>query len=124
MTKEDNKKATTVEVSVNTMCFFLKLRLSKGADKPLKHNRERYRLGLCGRDSIFCLRSLGSSSSKNFISERYELLILLQQPACWELIPDFVETHNYSEGDLTGPKKKEKKKEGISRLCLPSVFPH
>lgn len=64
--------------------------------------------GSCGSDSIFCPWSLCSPSPKNSISERYELLILLQQPACLALIPDFVETHNYTERDLmtkTHPQK-------------------
>lgn len=62
--------------------------------------------GLCGSDSIFCPWSVGSTSPKNSISESYELLILLQQPACSALIPDFAETHNYSKEDLIPPPTK------------------
>lgn len=52
---------------------------------------------------ILPLVTVVSSSPENSISPRYELLILQQQPACLALIPDFMETHNYTEGDLTGP---------------------
>lgn len=75
--------------------------------------------GSCGSDSIFWPWSLCSPSPKNSISESYGLLILLQQPACLALIPDFVETHNYTERDLMAKPTPKK-----SRLCLLSVFPH
>lgn len=45
---------------------------------------------------------------KNSISESYELLILLQQPACLALIPDFVETHNFTDRDSTAKPTPQK----------------
>lgn len=78
-------------------------------------------LGLCGRDSRFCPWSLCSSSPKNSISEQYELLILLQQPACLTPIPDFVETHNYTKGELIGPK--EKNIQALSPISISALTP-
>lgn len=113
ISKGEEKTAALVELSENTMSIS-KVLVFEDCSKPQTNlktiigtvTRDRLHSVCWSFMGVISYSALGHCSSfpKNSISERYELLILLQRSACLPFIPDFVQTHNYIGGDFTGQK--------------------